>query len=46
MKHLIAFEYLAEVMVDSDMKTAGLKPVGKGDQIVKNKFPNLWWHKD
>jgi GDPmannose 4,6-dehydratase len=45
-KPLIAFEDLAKIMVDADMRAAGLHPIGKGDQILKDKFPNRWWQKD
>ncbi len=39
----IRFEELAKIMVDADMRIAGLKPVGDGDKILENKFPNRWW---
>ena len=45
-KPLIAFEDLVEIMVDADMRAAGLQSIGKGDQILKNKFPNRWWLRD
>ena len=43
---LIAFEDLVMIMVDADMRAAGLQPVGEGDQILTNKFPNRWWLRD
>jgi len=43
---LIAFEDLVKIMVDADMRAAGLQSVGDGDQILKNKFPNRWWLRD
>ncbi|MHB8117582.1 MAG: GDP-mannose 4,6-dehydratase [Methanothrix sp.] len=45
-KPLITFEDLVKIMVDADMRAEGLQPIGKGDQILKNKFPNRWWQKD
>ncbi len=42
----IAFKELTKIMVDADMRAAGLKPVGEGDRIIKEKFPNRWWQKD
>jgi GDPmannose 4,6-dehydratase len=33
-------------MVDADMRAIGLEPIGEGDEILKNKFPNRWWQKD
>ena len=45
-KPLIAFEDLVKIMVDADMRASGLQPIGKGDQILKDKFPNQWWRGD
>lgn len=42
----IAFEDLAKIMVDADMRAAGLDPVGEGDRILKSKFPDRWWRRD
>lgn len=42
----VTFEDLVKIMVDADMRTAGLQPVGEGDQILKRKFPDRWWKKD
>ncbi|MBA7665982.1 hypothetical protein ES703_74057 [subsurface metagenome] len=33
-------------MVDADMRTTGLNPIGEGDKIIKDKFPNRWWNVD
>jgi GDPmannose 4,6-dehydratase len=33
-------------MIDADMRAIGLKPIGKGDKILKEKFPDRWWHTD
>lgn len=45
-KPKIAFEELVKIMIDADMREIGLKPVGEGDRILKEKFPDRWWQKD
>ena len=42
-KPKIGFRDLIYIMVDSDMKLAGLKPVGGGDSFLKYNYPNRWW---
>ena len=42
----IKFEGLIKIIVDADMRKAGLKPVGEGDKIIRDKFPNRWWGVD
>ena len=42
----ITFEDLAKVMVDADMRSICLKPIGEGDKIIKKKFPIKWWKGD
>ena len=42
----IKFEELAKIMVDADMRAAGLEPIGEGDAILRRKFPNKWWTVD
>ena len=42
----VNFNDLAKIMVDSDMRKIGLKPIGKGDKILKEKFLNKWWKVD
>lgn len=42
----VTFEDLAKIMVDADMRSAGQKPIGEGDRILKNKFPVRWWKAD
>jgi len=42
----IDFNNLAKIMVDSDMRKIGLKPIGEGDKILKEKFPAKWWKAD
>lgn len=42
----ITFKDLVKIMVDADMRTLGLAPIGEGDKIIKQKFPNRWWKVD
>ena len=42
----IKFEELTRIMVDADMRAAGLEPIGEGDAILKKKFPQRWWAVD
>ncbi|MCS7228017.1 MAG: GDP-mannose 4,6-dehydratase [Endomicrobia bacterium] len=42
----ITFKDLVKIMVDADMRKLGLKPIGEGDKILKEKFPNRWWQGD
>jgi GDPmannose 4,6-dehydratase len=42
----IKFNDLVKIMVDADMRAAGLEPAGEGDEIIKKKFPNKWWGVD
>ena len=42
----IKFDELAKIMVDADMRAAGLDPIGEGDTILRQKFPNKWWTVD
>lgn len=41
----ITFKELVKIMMDSDMKQIGLKPVGEGEKILKQKGIN-WLRKD
>lgn len=45
-KPKISFGELVKIMVDADMRLAGLEPIGQGDAILKKKFPDRWWGKD
>ncbi len=45
-KPVIKFADLVTIMVDADLKAAGLEPIGKGDAIVKRTFPHRWWKCD
>ena len=42
----IKFEDLVKIMVDADMRVAGLEAIGEGDEVIKKKFPNRWWGVD
>jgi len=42
----IRFKDLVKIMVDADMRAVGLQPVGEGDRILKQKFPDRWWGRD
>lgn len=42
----IRFKDLVKIMVDADMRSAGLEPIGEGDQILQRKFPHRWWKAD
>jgi len=42
----IRFGDLVKVMVDADMRAAGLEPVGDGDALLRRKFPKRWWGAD
>jgi GDPmannose 4,6-dehydratase len=42
----IKFKELVKIMVDADLRAAGLVPIGEGDEIIKKKFPNRWWGVD
>jgi len=45
-KPKIKFKDLIKIMVDADMRKAGLKPIGEGDKLLKKKFPDRWWKTD
>lgn len=42
----IKFKDLVKIMMDADMRTVGLEPIGEGDRILNREFPNKWWGKD
>jgi len=42
----IRFKELVKIMVDADMRKAGLKPIGEGDKILQEKIPDRWWKVD
>jgi GDPmannose 4,6-dehydratase len=45
-KPKIKFNDLVKIMVDADMRAAGLEPVGEGDRILNKKFPGRFWTAD
>lgn len=45
-KPKITFEDLVKIMVDSDMRSVGIKPIGEGDKIINKKFHDKWWKAD
>ncbi|MFH0816504.1 MAG: GDP-mannose 4,6-dehydratase [Methanobacteriota archaeon] len=42
----VKFGELVKVMLDADMRAAGLKAIGEGDRILRRKFPKKWWGVD
>lgn len=42
----VRFRELIRVMVDADMRKAGLKPFGEGDKLIGEKFKDRWWAVD
>ena len=42
----IRFQEIVKIMVDADMRSLGLKPIGEGDKILQEKFPDKWWKGD
>ncbi len=42
----VTFKDLVKIMVDADMRKAGITPVGEGDAIILKKFDKKWWKKD
>ena len=45
-KPKVRFKELVRIMVDADIRIVGLKPVGEGDRILEEKFPDRWWAVD
>lgn len=45
-KPKIDVQSLIKIMVDADMRRSGLKPIGDGDKLLSEKFPNKWWKGD
>ncbi|HOI76286.1 MAG TPA: GDP-mannose 4,6-dehydratase [Methanofastidiosum sp.] len=45
-KPKVKFSELAKIMVDSDMRKAGLEPIGEGDKILQKLFLDKWWNGD
>lgn len=42
----VNFGDLIKIMVDFDLRKAGLEPVGKGDEFLNKNYPNKWWGVD
>jgi GDPmannose 4,6-dehydratase len=42
----VRFGELVKIMVDADMRAAGLEPIGEGDKLVAKQFPKRWWGAD
>lgn len=42
-KPKIRFRELVKIMMDADMRDAGLEPVGEGELILEKKFSERWW---
>jgi GDPmannose 4,6-dehydratase len=42
----VGFNDLVKIMIDADMRAAGLAPIGEGDKILQEKFPDRWWKAD
>ena len=42
----IGFKELVRIMIDADMRKLGLKSIGEGDKILKERFPHRWWGVD
>jgi GDPmannose 4,6-dehydratase len=42
----VRFRELVRIMVDADMRKAGLEPAGEGDRILEAGFPGRWWKAD
>jgi len=42
----IKFNDLVKIMVDADMRAAGLDAIGEGDDILRKKFPRRYWTAD
>ena len=45
-KPTVTFRDLMQIMIDADMRAAGLDPVGEGDEILAHMYPDRWWAVD
>lgn len=45
-KPAILFRELVKIMIDADMRKAGLSPIGNGDALLRKRFPHRWWRVD
>jgi GDPmannose 4,6-dehydratase len=42
----VKFKDLVMIMIDADLRGAGIDAPGKGDAIIAKKFPKKWWKGD
>jgi GDPmannose 4,6-dehydratase len=42
----VKFFDLVRIMLDADIRAAGLEAPGEGDEIIAKKFPHKWWKGD
>jgi GDPmannose 4,6-dehydratase len=42
----VKFGDLVKIMMDADMRAAGLIPPGEGDEVLMKHFPKKWWSAD
>ena len=42
----VRFRELVRVMLDSELRSLGLKPIGEGDEFLRSQFPKKWWSDD
>lgn len=45
-KPQIKFKELVKIMIDADLRAAGIEVPGEGDAIIAKKFPKKWWKGD
>jgi GDPmannose 4,6-dehydratase len=45
-KPKVKFFELVKIMVDADLRAAGLEAPGEGDDILQKYFPKRWWKTD
>ena len=45
-KPQVKFSELVKIMVDADLRAAGLAAPGEGDDILARYFPERWWKTD
>jgi len=45
-KPQITFRDLTRIMVDADLRVAGLEPPGEGDRALSRAYPDRWWKAD
>ena len=43
---LVKFDNLVKLMVDADLRKAGIEPPGEGDKFIEKAFPHRWWGVD